>query len=330
MCVRNGKATLARAVESIRQQTLGAWEYIIVNDGSSDGTTALLHDYAQQDSRIRVITLPPTGIPGALNAGLPHCQAPYLARMDADDYSYPTRLQKQVEYLEAHPEIDIVSSHVRHAGDPDTQQGYARHIDWLNGLITPEEHYRARFQDQPLANPAALLRRSVFEQVGPYAEGDFPEDYEFWLRCLHAGHRMAKLPEVLLDWNDLPTRATRTLDMYQDLAFHKVKADYWARWAQRRWGAANALPLYIWGTGKHVRRKSATIMEQGWPPTGYIDVTDREVYRGKPVMHYTQLGQLTPPFHVLVYVAQREAKAEILQYVEKLGWTAGHEYTMMV
>ncbi len=103
MPVYNTERYVAEAIESILAQTFGDFEFIIVNDGSTDDSLAILRRYEQQDQRIRLITRPNTGIVGALNDGLALARAELVARMDADDVSLPERLGKQRDFMSSHP-----------------------------------------------------------------------------------------------------------------------------------------------------------------------------------------------------------------------------------
>jgi glycosyltransferase involved in cell wall biosynthesis len=100
MPVRDAAATLDMAVASILRQTLNDFELIAVNDGG--GSLGILEKYARRDSRVKVVPLPPTGIVGAINAGIAEAKAPFIARMDADDLSHPRRLELQIKYMVEH------------------------------------------------------------------------------------------------------------------------------------------------------------------------------------------------------------------------------------
>ncbi|MFM7100208.1 MAG: glycosyltransferase family 2 protein, partial [Verrucomicrobiota bacterium] len=149
--VRNGMATLARALDSLRGQTLPDWELVAVDDGSADGTGEFLQAAARRDPRIRVFSRPAQGLVPALNAGLAVARAPAVARMDADDEMLPTRLERQADWLERHPDVGLVSCRVEFGGDRASAAGYARHVDWLNAQLTPEEMALRRFVEAPVA-----------------------------------------------------------------------------------------------------------------------------------------------------------------------------------
>src|SRR5438045_3930995 len=102
MPVYNGARYLAEAVESILAQTYRDFEFVIVDDGSTDRSPAMLDEYARRDSRVRIVRRGNTGIVGALNDAIADSKAPLIARMDADDVSLPDRLEKQVGYMREH------------------------------------------------------------------------------------------------------------------------------------------------------------------------------------------------------------------------------------
>jgi glycosyltransferase involved in cell wall biosynthesis len=260
--VYNAAATVARAVESIRAQTMADWELVAVDDGSTDGTRAVLHELARAEPRLRVIERAHAGVVAAANAAAEAAHGDYLARMDADDVSHPGRLTAQVAWLDAagHRDIGVVGCGVQFGGDPATHRGYALHVEWVNSLTTPEAIALNRFIDAPLANPSAMWRRELVARHGGYREGDFPEDYELWLRWLDAGAKIAKVPEVLLTWHDPPTRLTRTDDRYAPEAFFRVKAEWIARELAR---VADGREIYVWGAGRHTRKRAAHLTTHG-------------------------------------------------------------------
>ena len=108
MPVYNAEGFVEAAARSILDQTFTDLELIAVDDGSTDGSGAILDRLAAADPRLRIVRRPNTGVTGALNDGLAAARAPLIARMDADDVSAPTRLEKQLAYLDAHPDIGLL------------------------------------------------------------------------------------------------------------------------------------------------------------------------------------------------------------------------------
>src|SRR5437867_5435169 len=105
--VRNGAAHLHQSLDSILSQTFSDLEMLVINDGSEDETPEILQTYAERDRRIRVVHQESAGLVKTLNRGLAEARTELVARQDADDLSEPTRIEKQVAYLQGHPEVEI-------------------------------------------------------------------------------------------------------------------------------------------------------------------------------------------------------------------------------
>ncbi len=330
--VRDAVTTVARAIESIRGQTFVDWELIVVDDGSQDGTDAVLAGLARTDARIRVIEQGRLGVAAAFNAGLAVARGEYVARMDADDESHPERLAAQVAFLDApeNADVGVAGSLVEFGGDRATRGGYALHVDWLNTIVTPEQIALHRFEESPLANPSVMFRRELVARHEACRDGDFPEDYELWLRWLDAGVRMAKVPRVLLRWNDPPTRLTRTDARYAPEAFFRVKAEWIARWLVREFKAAR--PVWIWGAGRHTRKRAEHLTAHGVSIGGYIDVDAKKTGRG---IGGTGLPVIAPAalpapggIFVLSYVTTRGAREYNRAALMACGYVEGRDFLM--
>ncbi|MBL9203313.1 MAG: glycosyltransferase [Opitutaceae bacterium] len=329
--VRNAAGTVARAIASIRTQTYPGWELIAVDDGSTDGTREVLRRLAGGEPRMTIIEREHAGVAGAANAAMALAKGEWIARMDADDESHPERLAAQVEFLQAaaHRDVGVVGSLVEFGGDRDVGEGYARHVDWVNSLVTPEAIALNRFVEAPLANPSVMFRRELLVRHGGYRDGDFPEDYELWLRWLDAGVRMAKVPRVLLTWHDAPTRLTRTDARYDPEAFFRVKALWIAREVAR---IAGGRAVWAWGAGRPARKRSAHLAPHGVTIAGYIDVDAKKTGRGiggtgPPVI---APGALPPPGTILVlgYVARRGVREDVRERLHARGYVEGRDFLM--
>jgi glycosyltransferase involved in cell wall biosynthesis len=339
MPVRNAATTVARAVASIRNQTLAEWELVAVDDGSTDGTRDWLRAEARREVRLRLIERPAEGIVPALNAGLAAARGRYVARMDADDENHPERLAEQAARLETSPAVGVVGCLVAYGGDRARNAGYARYVDWLNSVVSAEDVGRNRFVESPLAHPSVMFRRELSERFGGYRAGDFPEDYELWLRWLEAGVRIEKVARPLLIWHDGPARLSRTDRRYDPEAFFRVKAGYLARWlrrAQERVGEGSAREIWIWGAGRPTRRRAALLEEHGVVIAGYIDVDPKKTGRtvgGVPVIAPGALERRadTPEASrrfILGYVASRGARELIRADLGRRGYREGEDFLM--
>lgn len=198
---REDTALLRRAVDSILTQSFGDLELLICDDGSSAEAAALLDDTARRDPRIRLIR--PGGVyplPHKLNACLRAARGAYIARMDDDDLSRPDRLEKQLAYLRAHPEVQFVGTNVI----------LIRNGQAVGTRTLPEKPVvRDFFMTQPYIHPTLLFRRGCLDVVGGYSEDKrqlLCEDYDLLLRLYERGFTGANLQEPLLDYT-LPASA---------------------------------------------------------------------------------------------------------------------------
>jgi len=218
--------TVLVAVESVLGGALGDVELIAVDDGSTDGSAAILAELARRDSRLRVITGPHQGITGALTTALEAARAPLVARMDADDVSHPERLTRQVAALDRHPDWAGMGCRFKWLSDSNPTAGMERYADWQNSLVTPGEIRRGMFIENPVTHATLLLRREALDAVGGYTATDWSEDYDLVLRLLITGHQLGKVPEPLYQWRESRGRLTRTAAHCSVESFHRTRLHY--------------------------------------------------------------------------------------------------------
>lgn len=322
----NAAATVGAAVASVQAQTLDGWELIAVDDGSTDDTAEAVRRAASGDPRVRLVRIDHGGIVAALQAGIATARAPYIARIDADDVMFPERLAVQAALLDARPGVGLVSCRVEFGGDRAAARGYAMHVDWINSLVEPEAMARARFIESPVAHPSVMLRRGLVDRHGGYASGDFPEDYELWLRWMEAGVVFAKVPDVLLRWNDPPARLSRCDPRYREAAFYACKCGYLARWLRAHVAPGRA--ILLWGAGRVTRRRFAALATHGVTLAGFVDIDARKVGRrlgGVPVLAPEEIPPRESCF-VVAGVGVRGARELIRATLEAQRRVEGEDY----
>src|SRR6202171_3622892 len=192
MPVFNRERFLDEAIQSVIAQDFADFELLIVDDGSTDGTPEMLRAWAQRDARIVVITSPQNqGIPAALNFGLDHARAPYVARLDSDDVMTPRRLAAQAAVLDSHPEVVLVSCAYETMDSEGNYLGTWRG-DEPHEVVT----YLLNFYNIVGGGGQVMFRRSEVIAEGGYAS-EYPssEDYDLWVRLLRRG-RILTLPLV--------------------------------------------------------------------------------------------------------------------------------------
>ena len=191
--VHNGEDQVEAAVDSILRQTLNDLELIVVDDGSTDRTPALLQQLAQRDHRVRGCRQNHGGSVAALNRGAALARAPYLARMDADDIALTDRLTKQAAFLDANPEVALVGGSVEYL------LGQGRRIR-LRSLPTDPSEIATRLLagKHCFVHPTVMIRTEVLAQVGGYRPAfEGAEDADLWLRLVER-FALANLPDVVL------------------------------------------------------------------------------------------------------------------------------------
>lgn len=321
--VYNSEFTLSEAINSILSQTFEDFEIIAVDDGSSDNSADILNRYAKIDPRIKVISIPHQGIVPALNTGLQEAAGIFIARMDADDYSHPERLMRQVQYLKEQKDIGLVSCLVDFLGDTESQAGYYRYVEWINRQISHNDISLNQFVESPIAHPTVMFRKELGLKYGTYRDGDFPEDYELWLRWLSKGVKMAKIPETLFSWRDLSGRLSRTDQRYRFEAFYKTKAKYLASWLQEN--NIHHPDVMIWGAGRTTRKRADILKNYGINITAWIDIDPNKIghkVAGIPVIAKEDIPEINSVF-VLGYVGRHGAREEIMEYLQSKNFTPG-------
>jgi hypothetical protein len=211
MPVFNGDDVLEETVANVLDQSAGRFTFVIVDDGSLDGTNALLRRLAAADPRIRLVSPGRnSGIVAALNLGLQRLDADceYVARIDCGDLCDPTRLEKQVRFMEAHPGCAVVGCRFEvFSTEGQLPDGIRRFERFSNALCSPDEIALNFTVMSPLHHPTWLCRRRVFDELGVYDERyEAAEDYELIGRVLTAGLPVFKVPEVLVRCRFTPGR----------------------------------------------------------------------------------------------------------------------------
>jgi glycosyltransferase involved in cell wall biosynthesis len=191
----NAEKYLAEAIESILNQTFQEFEFIIVNDGSTDNTLAIIQHYAAQDRRIRVLQTDHVGGGAARNVGVEVAKYDWIAMMDADDISLPQRLEKQIKAAQKHPDVVIWGTYANKIN----VKGKILSKNQFLGPTTQEEFYamRQRGEEIYVLHATVLFKKDIFLKEGGYIpKFEGAEDSELFDRISDHGPILA-LPECL-------------------------------------------------------------------------------------------------------------------------------------
>ncbi len=219
MSVYNGEQYLKEAIDSILKQTFLDFEFIIINDGSTDKTEEIVTSY--KDSRIKLINQSNHGLVYSINRGIVESKSGFIARMDADDIALPSRLAKQVKFLDSHPEVGLVGSWMR-VIDP---QG-----NTLQQMVLPTENSdlkRRLFITNTFGHGTVMMRREAYDRVGGYRVSYYPaDDYDLWRRIALI-YEVANLGEVLYLYRDNPIGIMATKPNEEKERRQKIVNEMW-------------------------------------------------------------------------------------------------------
>jgi glycosyltransferase involved in cell wall biosynthesis len=187
MPCHNAETTIAEALESVLNQTLNRFELIIVDDGSTDSTREIIRSF--KDRRIVLIEHRHDFIE-SLNLGMRRASGKYIARMDADDVMLPERLQTQYDYMQAHPEIDLLAAGMQFFGESDYLYNPPEGALTLADMTAVNR----------IAHPTVMIRRESLKKLPELYRKKYPyaEDYDLWMRMIEAGMTLYNIPHIVL------------------------------------------------------------------------------------------------------------------------------------
>lgn len=200
MSVYNGERYLRAAIDSVLTQTFTDYELIVIDDASTDRSTAILAEYAARDARLVLLRNETNlGLTKSLNIGLQAARGWYIARQDADDISLPSRFSRQVQYLDEHRETQLLGTQCIYIDAHGTRIGETRH---------PISDITIRWcflADNAIAHPSAMFRRALIEHTGLYYDTSlrYAQDYDLWVRMAEHGG-VANLDEPLIQYRIHP------------------------------------------------------------------------------------------------------------------------------
>lgn len=217
----NASGYIEDAIESILGQSFRNFEFLIIDDGSTDSTVELIKRYS--DSRIKLIQNETNkGLIYTLNKGLDIAQGKYIARMDADDISKPERIEKQFTFLEANPAIDILGTAFNIL---NTQ--YEIHHPIYN------EDIRIKLlDDNAFAHPSVMMRTSALQKYNLYYKSEYKhvEDYQFWIQAAINGLGLANLDDILLLYRQHDSQVTSVNYKEQQSAKNPIRLEYFSHY----------------------------------------------------------------------------------------------------
>ena len=318
---QQSRSWLQESLNSLLQQSHQALEILIIgpDETCNDDLSGLS---LPDDSRIRQLQRPSSGIVAALNAGLDQARGNWIARMDADDLAHPTRIARQLGYLRENPQIDLCSCDVEIFSDEGPiQLGNLEYMRWLNGLTQTQEIARSLLIESPCPHPTWLMKHSLCQQLSGYRDSIWAEDYDFLLRTHMSGALMGKPPSIntpLLRWRNHDNRLTRLSERYSRSNFISAKA-----WAMAHTHLKERSAVII-GTGRNAKLMYDALNTHGITVDYFVDLhthVKKRTLRHTEITNYKSIAERVHGDALLVSVVTRYGARTKLKH-----WFDEHDF----
>lgn len=205
---------LNKSICSIIQQTFSDWEFIICDDGSTNGTLDELHKFSELDNRIRIISYSDNkGLSYALNCCLKQAQGDYIARQDDDDISEPNRFEKEILFLDNNPEYGFVGT---------IAKVFDENGEWGEFIIPEQPTKKSFLWSSPFLHPSIMVRKTIFDECHGYStdiRNNRAEDYDLFMRIYALGYKGYNIQEKLYQYkisNDRRKKYRSMKDRYNE------------------------------------------------------------------------------------------------------------------
>lgn len=269
MSVYNEEKYIKDTIDSILNQTYQDFEFIIIDDGSTDSTTDIINTY--EDDRIKLYKMPfNMGVGAALNFGLSKCSGKYIAKADGDDIYDVYRLQKQKDFLDNNPGIAVVGSLVEYFPADETIEQSERYKNFkraekqVNSIITNEEIREKLYWSCCLIHSTVMMRSDILKKVGYDATLRIGEDYKLFYQLNKMGVGMSKIPEVFVKCrvSFSSITALHMNDMFYNI--FRLKRDLINNIFRKK-------KVFIWGAGGYGRAILKIFRSEHLWPSGFVD-----------------------------------------------------------
>ena len=319
---KNTESYLSDCLNSIVQQTYSNWELLIVDDGSTDESYALVQNYADKDARIHLLSNDCSGIIEALRTAYKHAKGTFVTRMDSDDVMALNKLEQMQQSLLIHGEGHLALGHIRYFSEAGIGNGYKRYETWLNTLTSQGTNFDEIYKECVIPSPCWMVYKTDFEHCGGFTANRYPEDYDLAFRFYKQKLKCIPSSEVLHHWRDYAVRTSRVDAHYAENSFLELKVHYFLELSHDK-----EKKIIIWGAGTKGKKLAQLLIDKN---TSFDWICDnpkkigKDIYnkRLKPFESLTEIKN----YQCIVTVANREEQLEIEQYFKSHKKTPMKDY----
>lgn len=326
MPVYNAGAYLEDCLHSILKQDATNWELIAINDFSTDHSKEILEAFAQRDTRIRYHDNDAKGIIPALRKAYQDSKGSLITRMDADDLMPTQKLSQLRQLLLAHGPGHLATGLVEYFSAEGLQDGYRRYAQWLNELALEGRHYQEIYRECVIPSPCWMLYRADLDRCGAFQSDQYPEDYDLVFRFYQSGLKPVIVPGVMHLWRDHGLRSSRTMEVYAQQAYFKLKVPYFLELDYKK-----ERHLILWGAGRKGKKVAQLFMEK---EVAFDWICDNPAKIGKDIygqilkdVHF--INQVEAP-QIVIVVSNPEEQSAIRRQLFKLSMIEGKDYFFFV
>ncbi len=318
--VKNAARWLPECLLSVQEQDLEDWQWIIIDDHSTDQSAAIIVEAAAKDQRIILESAHGKGILPALQQGLLLAQGKYLTRIDADDIMPPGRLRLMSERLHQCRDRTVVTGSSVYFSEGELSEGYRKYQDWLNDNLGRKNPWIGIYRECVVASPNWLVRTEDLINSGGFGNLGYPEDYDLCFRWYTHGFQISYIPETTLFWREHPQRTSRISELYHQRSFFRLKL---SRFLEIDYDPEKKLCL--WGNGKKARITRSFLREK---KTGFVSMAleNKRDNSAEQPLWYRRIEDLGPVQILLTVYPEKEARDKMEEYLESLGLLEGRDY----
>lgn len=312
---KNTENFIAECVTSIIKQNYKNWELLIVDDGSTDSSYSIVKKLADKNPKINLLKNPGKGIIAALKFAFKTSKGELITRMDSDDIMTPNKLDVLANSLLKHGKQHVALGLVKYFAKDGIKDGYKNYEIWLNNLTKTGNNYSEIYKECVIPSPCWMVYREDLKACGAFNPDTYPEDYDLAFRFYKHNFKCISCNEVVHNWRDYSSRASRTDDNYAENHFIPLKLNYFLDLDFDK-----NKTLIVWGAGKKGKQIAKHLIDK--------EINFKWICDNPNKVGHNIYGKIMKPINVLkgikntqsiITVANKTAQTEILNYLKTLG-----------
>lgn len=320
MPVYNAAPFLEDCLDSILRQEFTSWELLAVDDFSQDDSKLILEQYAEKDTRIKVLSNSEKGIIPALRLAFKNSIGQYISRMDADDRMPADKLLVLYQLLKDNDNGCVATGKVVYFSDTTLMDGYRRYAAWLNSLVDDNMHRAELFRECVIPSPAWMISRTDLESCEAFDPNRYPEDYDLVFRFFEKGMKVVCSGQIVHEWRDHSSRTSRNDETYSQNAYFDIKVHYLKVLEPNK-------QLILWGAGKKGKDLAKKLNAAGLSFLWTCNVDSKwghDIY-GHKMLQPSILDDTKDPL-ILIAVSGPEDQIELENQLKDKGLVKGVSY----